>query len=356
MLNLSQLSAKRGVRKNSAKATLAATITGALALQLFACSFGPVAATVNGNSIPEAIITSHIEGLRSSEAAYENIEVWLGVLEETGLTPESLREQIINDTYVPREIVKQAAKEQNIKVEASAIDDAIKNEKQQFNNDEDAWLLFLRAQNHPSIDEYKSYLEYTELYNLLAEAIAPQTTPTKAELDSYARVSATSLGKRGSIIFISNLTRTDAQAQAAALLAKINEGEDFATTAIMYSDDTVSGPRGGDLGWETDGGFNEQLKATLDALGVDEVSNVVEADEGYYIVKCTADYNVPSNGQVNIADIPESALEQLSAELAQAKQEGALKEYLGKRTSEAKIVINPIPSGLSYTEAKQGGA
>lgn len=67
---------------------------------------------------------------------------------------------------------------------------------------------------------------------------------------------------------------------------QVAEGRDFATLAVLYSDDPGSASRGGDLGWYTKAGFVPEFSAV--AFNLQEkgkVSKIVETEFGYHIIQ-----------------------------------------------------------------------
>ncbi len=92
--------------------------------------------------------------------------------------------------------------------------------------------------------------------------------------------------------------RTDEQAQARAseVLAKLQEGVEFAELATTYSDDPTSAAKGGDLGAVEPGFFGAQFDAAVAALAVGEVSQPIKTDFGLQILQVTGrgEAEVPS--------------------------------------------------------------
>ncbi len=66
---------------------------------------------------------------------------------------------------------------------------------------------------------------------------------------------------------------------------RILEGESFRTLAIMYSDDTGSARRGGELGFVRRGDLHPEFEAVAFSLEPGEVSEIVETRSGYHIIK-----------------------------------------------------------------------
>ncbi len=67
---------------------------------------------------------------------------------------------------------------------------------------------------------------------------------------------------------------------------QVSEGRDFATLAVLYSEDPGSATRGGDLGWYSKSGFVPEFSAV--AFNMKEkgkVSKIVETEFGYHIIQ-----------------------------------------------------------------------
>ncbi len=67
---------------------------------------------------------------------------------------------------------------------------------------------------------------------------------------------------------------------------QVSEGRDFATLAVLYSEDKGSAPRGGDLGWATKASFVPEFSAV--AFNLNEkgkVSKIVETEYGFHIIQ-----------------------------------------------------------------------
>ncbi len=82
-------------------------------------------------------------------------------------------------------------------------------------------------------------------------------------------------------------SRTEAEALALAeeIRQRILAGEDFATLAQEYSDDTTSGAVGGDLGWFGPGSMVAPFDEAAFSLAVGEISEPIKTDFGYHIIE-----------------------------------------------------------------------
>jgi peptidyl-prolyl cis-trans isomerase D len=76
-----------------------------------------------------------------------------------------------------------------------------------------------------------------------------------------------------------------AEAEAQAIYARVQAGEDFAALAAELSDDAGTKAQGGDLGWIARGSLVGPFEDELYALEVGQVSEPVETEFGYHIIR-----------------------------------------------------------------------
>jgi len=80
-------------------------------------------------------------------------------------------------------------------------------------------------------------------------------------------------------------------AEAAALKARIDQGEDFGSLAVEASSDTASAEQGGDIGYSDGTAFPAGIEAALLDMEVGQVSDPVVTEFGVHLVKLT-EYDV----------------------------------------------------------------
>jgi len=80
-------------------------------------------------------------------------------------------------------------------------------------------------------------------------------------------------------------TKQQAKAKADAVLNDLKAGKDFAATAKANSQDPGSAPNGGDLGYFEQGQMVPPFEQAAFALKPGEMSDVVESQFGYHIIK-----------------------------------------------------------------------
>ncbi|NGM17619.1 peptidylprolyl isomerase [Eggerthellaceae bacterium zg-893] len=309
---------------------------------------GGVAATVNGVEIQEDTVTEYIENLRAQYGLTDE-DSWGSYLSMTGMTPETLREDVI-DSYVSEELVKEAVKEQNITVDDETVQGYVDKMAANYESDE-AWQAALEKVGMTE-DEYRAEIRERLESKAFMETFAPEEEATDEELLEFAQSYAVSNdgAKRSSMI----LFAADDEATAQEVLDKINAGDlDFDKAAEEYSTD----PESKDQGWDKTGSLSPEYQSALDELEKDQVSGLVNTDLGIQIIKCTEVYTAPkTTGEdgketveiTSLDQLPEEWIEDMKEQVKEQKTNEAYQAWLEEEKKEADIVINPMPEGLPY--------
>ena len=85
-----------------------------------------------------------------------------------------------------------------------------------------------------------------------------------------------------------NMSETERKAKlttAQEVYSKISAGEDFAKVAADYSEDTISGKKGGDLGWMKEGAIDAAFSKKIFEMNPGDVSEPFETPFGFHVVK-----------------------------------------------------------------------
>ena len=93
-------------------------------------------------------------------------------------------------------------------------------------------------------------------------------------------------------------TLEEAMAQAMAIKARLDAGEDFAQLAAIYSDDTGSAMQGGDLGWFAKGAMVPEFEKQAFSLSPGQISEPFTSTFGVHILQVEEkDLNRPKEEQ-----------------------------------------------------------
>lgn len=118
----------------------------------------------------------------------------------------------------------------------------------------------------------------------LKEKIKPQIAFEKAVKDSITEKEIKALYKPK--LNASHILVKDEKA-AKEVKEKLNNGEDFATLAKQYSEDTGSKEKGGELGGFGPGKMDSKFEEAAYKLEVGQVSDPIKSSRGYHIIKLT---------------------------------------------------------------------
>ena len=325
------------------------TATGFAALFVFAlaaCSnsgsgASATAATVNGEAISEDEVTNTIQNVRS-QSGLDTEDAWGEFLAANDMTPESVREQII-DSLVNQKLLKAGAEELGVTVDSSEVDTYVKTMRDNFDSDE-AWADAL-SQAGFTEEEYRESITSSLIQQGVSEHFEQEAQASDEDLLEAAKMYASYYdgAKRSSHI----LFAADDEATARDVLARIKAGTlDFAEAAKQYSTDS-SAESGGDVGWDRTSTFVTAYQDALDALNVNEVSDLVVSDYGIHIIKCTDVYTAPEE-VTSIEDLPEEFRDTITSQAASVGASQKYQEWIDGLREKAEIVVNDMPADVPY--------
>ena len=352
------------VNAKFAKAIVSVGIAAVCAAGLAACSSsegtGGVAATVNGTEIAEDDVTASIESIRSqviqsaqsSDDYTSDDDAWGEYLVAIGETPESLREEYI-DQLVEEELVKSGAADKGVTVDEEEVESYVKEFSANYDSEEE-WQSILEQAGFTE-ESYRDIIRESLMEQALQETFENEVAADDAEVletaDLYAQYY--SGAKRSSHILIKVDDMNDEEAVEAAIakaeeiIELIESGEmDFAEAAREYSEDT-SADNGGDVGWDRLSSFVTEYTDALDALELDEVSGPVQSQYGIHIIKCTEVFNAPEKLK-SLDEIPEAFRSTIESTAKSSAANTAYQAWVDSMKEKAEIVINPMPAKVPY--------
>lgn len=314
-----------------------------------------VAATVNGQPIPEKLVQAFIKNncdalgidLRTEEGKSQLPKVRVAVIGE----------------LIERALIGQETEKRGIAPSAAEIDAAEKS-AMTFWGDENRYAEFLRT-NGFTREEYREHvLRSAAAGKALSASLAAEVTVTAEEVQDYyekhrnepalqwpERVTAahiffnTTPGALGAELKAKQKLQDGpeldraiaAETERKRKLAEevrseaTKSGADFAALAKKYSDDLGTRDAGGNLGTFPIGTHDQTLDKAAFAAKPGEIAPVVRSDAGFHIVK-VQDHKPASQRSL------EEAGPSIRQQLTRAKQVNRLKEWLADARAQAAIV------------------
>nr|HEX4313045.1 peptidylprolyl isomerase [Kofleriaceae bacterium] len=206
-----------------------------------------------------------------------------------------IRGQVL-DGMVNEELIVQAGEQAKIEVEASEIQAALDEIKQQ-NNIDDAGLLQLLAQQGFTLQNYKTDLRRQIMrLRTINSIVAPKVNIS--DEDALARYNE--LQRRSQAVSKVRLAHiliavpphpteqelADAKAKAADAITRVKNGEDWAAVCAAVSDDQSTKSSGGELGWFERGSLQDpEWEKVVFSMQKDEVRGPVGGGDGFHVFK-----------------------------------------------------------------------
>ena len=196
-----------------------------------------------------------------------------------GLTYKEMYEEYVMDEMTKSLLLLDAAEKEGITVTEEEKQHSLENFKTNFQNDEE----------YKSFMEQKGMTEEFVLQELTKEILInnyitskiDSLNPNDDELKTLFEEMKMNVQVKASHILV------DTEEEALKVIERINKGEDFAELAKELSTDTGSGLNGGDLDYFSYGQMVKPFSESAFALEIGEVSQPVQSDFGYHIIKLT---------------------------------------------------------------------
>lgn len=179
---------------------------------------------------------------------------------------------------IDQEVIRQAAKKQNLTVTDKELQDEVNNFKKQFPS-EDVFKQTL-ANEGMSMDEFQTQVRDKILLDKLA---AKDVKITEDEIKKYYDEHGKEFEQPEQVRARHILVDTEDEAKA--IEDRLKKGEDFAKIAQEKSKDTSSAVKGGDLGFFGPGTMVPEFDKVAFSLKVNEVSQPVKTQFGYHVIQ-----------------------------------------------------------------------
>lgn len=370
-----------------------------------------IAATVDEVSITEDEVTSYIEGFRQEKTDRETASGWAQWLSSNGFTAESLREYVLNNVFIPKAVIRTQAKNLSLEVTEDELDQIIQKEKSYYEERTGvgSWDSVLASYGYDE-DKWRDNERDRLLEERLKETVVTDVDPTPSQYKSYgakiaskynskhsyfiafdsqedAEEALSDLGGTGVYVSVKKFKScgkyyakiAKADAKASALEAKASEEEAEATQGETEdaqeedeqsadSDEKQTSTQVGDTpsytqvdgavnaGWaalsNSIGSKNKKYPNALNELAVGKVSDVIDMENGEYVIILCDDNFVASakKDAINLSKVPEEIAAQIKKDVKQQLVDEKFEKWLDKVTETSTVVINSMPSNVSYKD------
>jgi len=258
----------------------------------------------------------------------------------------SFKKNILNQ-LIDYELLYQQAQKEKVKISNDEINLEIDKIKDNFSSPEE-FDGALKA-NNITLTQLKEDIKRQLMINKVLEEIKSQVSISDEDLLEYYNENKESLLEPEQIHARHILVETEEEANN--LLLQLKEGlTDFSELAKEKSIGP-SAPSGGDLGFFTRGQMVKEFEDAAFSLEPGEISDVVQTQFGYHIIKC-------EEKKEEYSPTFEEAKERISNTLIYQRENEAISALISKLREEAVIVYNynfdaEIESLKSSTEESQ---
>jgi len=177
------------------------------------------------------------------------------------------------DQLIQIELIIQAAAEEGVSADEAVVTEQIERIKaDQANGDDAQFEAFLKEQNINDVAELRRLLERDQVI----EAMILRHTPLEQVRARHILIATDALTDTAAI--------EAARAEAEGLMARLDQGADFAALATEHSDDEGSRINGGDLGWAPRGLFVQPFDEAVFSMARGE-RRLVQSQFGWHIIE-----------------------------------------------------------------------
>ena len=233
-------------------------------------------------------------------------------------------ESLVNQT-----LLLQEAKKQKIKVSRKEIDAKLSEIKDNFSSAKD-FEEQLRSSNLTE-GQLRGYLKEQIQVEKLLDGLRNEVKITEEEIASaYEEV------RPAHILVIPEDDSPEAKGKARekiqGLAEQLQQGADFAELARAYSEDEGTKEQGGDLGFVGRGRLVKEFEEAALTLEVGEISDVVETDYGFHMIKMLEKKHAEGDEFLEARD-------SLAAELKDQKVNNRVLEFVTDLRDDSQVVI-----------------
>jgi len=249
---------------------------------------------------------------------------------EREVRANAVRREVL-ERLVQDQLLAQQATELKLTVSGDEIDRAIEQIKRDYGLDDAQLKDELRKQGLTMAAYRMNTKKEILKYRVLNIAVGSKINVGDSEVQSYydRHMKSANVQVRASHIFVAipedadNATVLEREKLAKSLLARAQQGEDFAKLAREYSEDSGTRNEGGDLGFIGRDILPKPLEELVFSMRVGEVRGPVRADRGFHVIKLVDKRTKEAKPFADVQD-------EIRARLRQREMERQTKIYLGE--------------------------
>ncbi len=286
--------------------------------------------------------------------------ITLSELRETSLSLDPTSAQPVDERTVLNQMVEsklfeQEAKRRGITVSEDELDASIEQVRARYNLTEEQMEEVLKKQNLTPESFREQWRMQTLGNKLLESQLRNKIVVTDEEVKEYyeqnygaidySSVVQEESGEEVEIAHILISPETpDAVGKAQEIAQKAKSGDDFASLAREYSDDSFTAGKGGNLGTFKRGDLIEQLEVAVERTPEGKVTGPIESPAGYHIIKVLNRTEPKSNRKKDKESdddffISDSEKEEIRQIIHRQKAEEQLKTWLTDIREKAYVEI-----------------
>ena len=268
-----------------------------MTVSLVGCSSkNKAVATVNGQDITLGNYEKLLALNKSSMESYYGSDIWSQEIED-GKTYEDMIKDMVLETMIGSEVIYQQAEKDKVLPTDEQVQEQIDSFNESIKDDTD----YQKELKNMGINEKFLKFQFArDLANTNLQAKFEEDTKiSEDEMKKYYEENKddfyTDTVTASHILIktidddgneLSEAKKKEAKKTAEEALAKVKAGEDFATVAKEYSEDS-SASSGGELGTFGRGKMVTEFENAAFAMKAGEISDIVETEYGYHIIKVT---------------------------------------------------------------------
>ncbi|MDO4502022.1 MAG: SurA N-terminal domain-containing protein [Coriobacteriia bacterium] len=298
--------------------------------------------------VTEQDVMDYLDDFRKGSATADD-DAWAAWMGKMGTTPEKLRAEVVR--YLAENwLVERAAEQAGVGVTDEEVDQKVQEQKDLYTSDL-AWQRALINSGYTE-DYYRLSVKSDLLREKIKGTFVSPTQVTDEELESFANSQMSSrITRRTSAVFVEaerdSNKRMSAKAKAADARKELLDGADFAQVFAKYSSTKHS--EDGNMGYDLVSVPNVAYREAMAGLReVGDVSDVVEADDGYYVIVVTDVFEVPEGNRYKLSQFPQELLDAWRAQMGTTGTSDEYDAFMRENVSEVQIAVEPMPDGLPY--------